>query len=89
MPEFEDLYEILQVHPSAHPGVIEAAYWQLTQLYEPDRTSYPNASAMMATLNRAHKVLSDPAQRATYDQYRETRRQVPDLETISKLNEQP
>ena len=36
MPESEDLYEILQVHPSAHPEVIQAAYRRLALLYHPD-----------------------------------------------------
>ncbi len=41
MPETEDLYEIMQVHPSAHPEVIQAAYRRLAQLYGPDRGLYP------------------------------------------------
>ncbi len=79
MPEFEDLYEILQVHPSAHPDVIRAAHRQLTELYDPDRNPYPNAGEMLDAVNRAHDVLSDPARRATYDQYRKTRSQTDDV----------
>ena len=79
MLEFEDLYEILQVHPSAHPEVIQASHWQLTQLYGPNRSPYPNASDVLDAVNHAYDVLSDPARRATYDQYRKTRSQVPDV----------
>ena len=61
MSEFDDLYENLQVHPSAHPEVIQASHWQLSQLYDPSRNPYPNASEMMDTINRAYEVLSDPA----------------------------
>ena len=79
MLEFEDLYEILQVHPSAHPEVIQASHWQLTQLYDPNRNPYPNASDMLDAINQAYDVLSDAARRATYDQYRKTKSQVPDV----------
>ncbi len=79
MPEFEDLYEILQVHPSAHPEVIQASHRQLTQLYDPNLNPYPNASEMLDAVHQAYEALSDPARRATYDQYRRTRSQVPDV----------
>ena len=79
MLEFEDLYEILQVHPSAHPEVIRVAHWQLTQLYDPNRNPYPNAKEMLRAIDQAYDVLSDPIRRATYDQYRKTKSQVPDV----------
>ena len=79
MPEFEDLYEILQIHPSAHPEVIGAAHRQLTQLYDPKRNPYPNAGEMLDAVDHAHDVLSDPARRAVYDQYRKTRTQDKDV----------
>ncbi len=75
----EDLYEILQVHPSAHPAVIQASYQQLTELYDPNRNPYPNASEMLDAISHAHGVLSDPARRATYDQYRKTTSQIADV----------
>ena len=70
MPETEDLYEILHLHPSAHPDVIQAAYRRLALLYHPDKNPSPEATEMMAAVNRAYAVLSDPAQRAEYDQRR-------------------
>ena len=79
MLESEDLYEILQVHPSAHPAVIHAAHRQLAELYGPGRNPFPNASDMLDAINHAYEVLIDPAHRAAYDQYRKTRSQVPDV----------
>ena len=79
MPEFDDLYEILQVHPSAHPEVVQASHWQLSQLYDPSRNLFPNAGEMMDAIDRAYQVLSDTDQRARYDQYRKTIGQVPDV----------
>ena len=34
MPDQENLYEVLQVHHSAEPEVIEAAYRRLLRMYE-------------------------------------------------------
>ena len=70
MSETEDLYEILQLHPSAHPDVIQATYRRLALLYHPDRNTSPEATDMMATVNRAYGVLSDPEKRAEYDRSR-------------------
>ena len=55
-----DLYEILQVHESAHMDVIQAAYRRLTLLYHPDRNDSTEAPELMRELNRAYEVLSDP-----------------------------
>ena len=70
MPQTEDLYEILHLHPSAHPDVIQAAYRRLALLYHPDKNPSPEATEMMAAVNRAYAVLSDPEQRAEYDRSR-------------------
>ncbi len=70
MPETEDLYEILHLHPSAHPDVIQAAYRRLALLYHPDKNPSPEATEMMAAVNRAYAVLSDPGRRTKYDQSR-------------------
>ena len=69
-PEPADLYEILQVHPAAHPEVIQAAYRRLAQIYHPDRNPATDASERMAEINAAYAVLSDPQQRAAYDRQR-------------------
>ena len=62
-----DLYEILQVHQSAQPEIIEAAYRQLALKYHPDRNNTPEAGKTMKLVNRAYEVLSDPAKRSNYD----------------------
>ena len=67
MPEPADLYEILQVHPAAHPEVIHAAYDRLAQIYHPDGEPEVDVAARMAEINRAYAVLNDPQWRAAYD----------------------
>ena len=51
MAKAEDLYEILQVHPSAQPEIIQAAYRRLALLYHPDTNPSPEATATMAAVN--------------------------------------
>ena len=63
----EEYYEILQVHPSAEPEVIEAAYKKLAQKYHPDVDKSPEATEKMKMINVAHDVLSNPEQRKRYD----------------------
>lgn len=65
-----DYYEILQVHPSAEPEVVQAAYRRLSLKYHPDVYSGPDAHQRMALLNQAYQVLSDQSQRAAYDRQR-------------------
>lgn len=67
MPNTDDLYEILQVHPSAEPEVIKAAFDKLALKYHPDVNKSDQADGIMKTLIRAYKVLSDPAKRLAYD----------------------
>jgi len=64
-----NLYEILEVSPKARSAVIKAAYRCLVQECHPDRNpGDPGAGARMSLINHAYSVLSDPAQRAQYDQ---------------------
>ena len=72
MAKAEDLYEILQVHPSAQPEITQAAYRRLALLYHPDTNPSPEATAAMAAVNRAYEVLSDTEKRAEYDHSRGT-----------------
>jgi len=62
-----DAYETLQVHPSAVPEVIEAAYRALARLNHPDLTKDPDGVKAMVDLNAAYETLRDPDQRAAYD----------------------
>jgi curved DNA-binding protein CbpA len=65
-----DPYLILQLHPSAVPEVIEAAYRALARLHHPDRNLGTDADSSMADLNWAYHTLRDPERRATYDRGR-------------------
>lgn len=68
MQDYEDLYKILQVHPSAEPDIIRAAHRHLALRYHPDRNHSPMAADMMTKVNNAYEILSDPKRRAAYDQ---------------------
>jgi curved DNA-binding protein CbpA len=63
-----DPYKILQLHPTAVPEMVEAAYRTLARLHHPDRNPTPQASAVMAELNWAYGTLRNPELRAKYDQ---------------------
>ena len=76
MRNTDDWYEILQVHESAEPEVIEAAYKRLVRKYHPDVSASPNATELMQRLNQAYEVLRDPRKRAAYDQQRWGTRQA-------------
>ncbi len=67
MQDHGDLYEILQLHPSAEPDIIQAARRRLTLRYHPDRNSSPEAAEVMRRVNNAYEILSDPERRAAYD----------------------
>ncbi len=71
MADAEDLYEILQLHHSAHQNVIDAAYQRLAELYHPAKDPSPEAAAKLAAVSRAYAVLGDPEKRAAYDRDRE------------------
>ena len=70
----DDFYQILQVHPSAIPEVVDAAYRRLALKYHPDRNGTPEATSAMRQLNLAYEVLRDPGKRAAYDGQRAQRR---------------
>jgi hypothetical protein len=73
MDNKDDLYEILQVHPSADPDIIQAAYRRLVLRYHPDRNNSPEAAEIIRRLNQAYEVLSDPQRRVAYDRSRAER----------------
>ncbi|MBA4180446.1 MAG: hypothetical protein C0506_07650 [Anaerolinea sp.] len=64
----DDLYETLQVAPSASPEVVEAAYHGLTKKYGSDPD--PAVREQRRDLDRAYEVLSDASRRADYDRSR-------------------
>lgn len=63
-------YDILRVNPRAEPDRVRRAYRRLAQQYHPDKMpGNAQAAALMAELNEAYAVLSDPQQRARYDEH--------------------
>lgn len=62
-----NLYEILQVQPTADSAIIQSAYRRLILRYHPDRNAGVDAQEMTQRLNRAYEILSDPEQRAAYE----------------------
>ena len=83
----EDLYEILQLHPSAHQDVIDAAYQRLASLYHPVADPSPETAEKLAAVSQAYAVLGDTEKRAAYDQSRETPRNVPSAEAAGETPE--
>ncbi|HYX10690.1 MAG TPA: J domain-containing protein [Candidatus Acidoferrum sp.] len=59
-----DLYEVLQVHPSADAEVIRAAYRVLARRHHPD---LGGDGSMMKAINEAWATLRDPILRWAYD----------------------
>ena len=61
-------YEILKVNRRAAPEGVRTAYRRLAQKYHPDKLpGNADAVRVMAMLNEAYSVLSDPDRRAHYD----------------------
>ncbi|EFO81178.1 heat shock protein DnaJ domain-containing protein [Oscillochloris trichoides DG-6] len=86
----QDYYETLQVHPKADPEAIRAAYERLQQRYAAALLEGAAdelrelARQRREEIERAYAVLSDPAQRARFDQelQQRTLRSSPDQSGI-------
>lgn len=63
---FVDYYELLQVSRNADPETIERVFRLLAKRYHPDNTATGDSERFVA-LSQAHRVLSDPHERARYD----------------------
>ena len=68
--EFKDYCLILQVHPEADAGMIEAAYWHLARRYNEQADTAPLAKDQLDDLNEAYSVLGTPSKREAYFQVR-------------------
>jgi curved DNA-binding protein CbpA len=69
-PKVATYYARLKVAHDAPPEVVRAAYKALVQKYHPDRHEGSiRHEIVLAALNKAHEVLSDPARRAAHDQW--------------------
>ncbi len=66
-PEFNP-YKVLGVDKDADAGDIRKAYRGQAKENHPDVSKDPDATAKFQDINKAHEVLSDPAQRQFYDQ---------------------
>ena len=63
-------YDNLKVARNAPPEVIRGAYKSLSQKYHPDQNpGDPDAARIMALINEAYRVLSDPVKREEHDQW--------------------
>lgn len=61
-------YDVLKIGRRAGPEVVRLAYRRLAQKYHPDKLpGDADAERVMAALNEAYAVLSDPDCRACYD----------------------
>jgi curved DNA-binding protein CbpA len=68
-----DLYERLQVSPTADLDAIRAAYRRLAFRYHPDRNPCSaDALLLMRSINNAYAILRDPRRRSEYDNFRNT-----------------
>ena len=85
--ETTDYYEFLEISPKAQAETIQRVYRFLAARYHPDNQETGDPEKFLL-LNRAHKVLSDPARRARYDATRATYREktCPVFESIDFLD---
>jgi DnaJ-class molecular chaperone len=64
----ENLYSILQIHSWATQDDIARKFRELVRIYHPDMNAEPHARESFFRLVQAYNILSDPSQRAKYDQ---------------------
>jgi curved DNA-binding protein CbpA len=70
--DWKDYYKILRVSPNAKPELVAESYQHLSHIFREGLTrkaqTLPLYSNMIDEIEEAHRVLSDPAARAAYDQ---------------------
>lgn len=64
--DFVDYYELLQISSNAESETIQRVFRMLAQRYHPDNAETGN-EPLFQQLLKAYHVLSDPAERASYD----------------------
>lgn len=67
----QDHYSALGVSPNASLELIKSAYRRKAAQYHPDRNAAPDAPARFREAQAAYEVLSDPAGRKAYDDFRQ------------------
>jgi curved DNA-binding protein CbpA len=73
--ELVDLYELLQVSPSAEPDTVRRVYRLLARRFHPDNDRTGDAARFRA-IHEAYLVLNDPEKRRLYDVTYENRHQA-------------
>lgn len=75
-------YDILQVARNAQAEDIRVAYRRMAQRFHPDKSPDNRfAPRVMANLNKAYEVLSDPARREQHDQWI-ARKETPPCDSV-------
>ncbi|MBX7221413.1 MAG: J domain-containing protein [Blastocatellia bacterium] len=71
----KDLYQILELPPTASEREIRSAYRKLARLHHPDVSQSPEAGVRFAEISEAYHILINPETRRQYDrgEYRPTR----------------
>lgn len=67
----QDSYKILGLSPSATADLIKAAYRKKAAQYHPDKNQSADAATRFREVQEAYEVLSDPARRRAFDDYRQ------------------
>jgi hypothetical protein len=81
-------YDNLKVARSAPPEVIRAAYKSLCQKYHPDRNpDNAEAANIMALINQAYEVLSDPEKRRQHDLWIKEQEESPGTSNASRTSQ--
>lgn len=81
MARFRTHYDNLKVARNAPPEIIRAAYKTLSHRFHPDRNpGNTDAARIMAIINTAYDVLSDPVKRQKHDQW------IMEMEAASQVN---
>jgi Ca-activated chloride channel homolog len=62
-----DLYNLLGLSANASPDEIKSAYFAAARRFHPDANPNPGATEEFKLVADAYSILSDPAQRSTYD----------------------
>jgi len=68
MDKSKNLYQILELQPSASYNEIVKSYRRLALLYHPDKCDDPDATEKFKEINIAYHILSDQDKRREYDE---------------------
>ena len=61
-----DLYNILEIEPSANENEIKKAYLRLVKIYHPDKNNSPDANEKFQKIQSAYEILSNHSSRIEY-----------------------